>query len=355
MPRMNIFNALEREAFDAPPVLTSAERKQYFDFPIGLLKLAATLRTPTNIVCFLTTAGYFRATRKFFAGSFSTTDLEYVAYEQQIAFSEVNPETYDKQTAGRHRRLIIEFFGFTELNLASESIIREEMTSLIRARLKPRLILVRVVESLIRHRVVVPSYDLLSKLILEQLHEYKATIVRLIEEHLSETGRRRLDTLLEKEGTVVQDGPGSAHRYRLTLLKKFSQSTKPSKINASIEDLHILQTLYLEFEPIIEKLNLTSEGVRHYAGSVIRSEIFQLTRRSDQDRYLHLLAFIAHQYFGLQDTLVEIFLKISSVLFGRCAPGTQRSLVSTSTTPHPANSIFGPLGGWLGAWNAVPN
>lgn len=137
MPRMNIFNALEREAFDAPPVLTSVERKQYFDFPIGLLKLAATLRTPTNIVCFLTTAGYFRATRKFFAGSFSTIDLEYVAYEQQIAFSEVNPETYDKQTAGRHRRLIIEFFGFTELNLASESIIREEMTSLIRARLKP--------------------------------------------------------------------------------------------------------------------------------------------------------------------------------------------------------------------------
>lgn len=317
MPRMNIFNALEREAFDAPPVLTSAERKQYFDFPIGLLKLAATLRTPTNIVCFLTTAGYFRATRKFFAGSFSTTDLEYVAYEQQIAFSEVNPETYDKQTAGRHRRLIIEFFGFTELNLASESIIREEMTSLIRARLKPRLILVRVVESLIRHRVVVPSYDLLSKLILEQLHEYKATIVRLIEEHLSEMGRQRLDALLEKEGTVVQDGPGSAHRYRLTLLKKFSQSTKPSKINASIEDLHILQTLYLEFEPIIEKLNLTSEGVRHYAGSVIRSEIFQLTRRSDQDRYLHLLAFIAHQYFGLQDTLVEIFLKsVQSFLGG---------------------------------------
>jgi Tn3 transposase DDE domain len=33
MPRMNILDAVEREAFDSPPVFNSFQRKQYFDFP----------------------------------------------------------------------------------------------------------------------------------------------------------------------------------------------------------------------------------------------------------------------------------------------------------------------------------
>jgi len=36
MPRMNILNAVEREAFDSPPVFNSLQRKQYFDFPSKL-------------------------------------------------------------------------------------------------------------------------------------------------------------------------------------------------------------------------------------------------------------------------------------------------------------------------------
>jgi hypothetical protein len=35
-------------------------------------------------------------------------------------------------------------------------------------------------------------------------------------------------------------------------------------------------------------------GIRYYAESVLRSEIFPLTRRYNPDRYLHVIAFIAH-------------------------------------------------------------
>ena len=41
---------------------------------------------------------------------------------------------------------------------------------------------------------------------------------------------------------------------------------------------------------------------------LIRSEIFQIARRGDSDRYLHLIAFIAHQYYRLQDNLVDVLL-----------------------------------------------
>ena len=46
MPRMNILNAVEREAFSSPPVFNSFQRKQYFDFLSKLRRFAAGLRSP---------------------------------------------------------------------------------------------------------------------------------------------------------------------------------------------------------------------------------------------------------------------------------------------------------------------
>ena len=49
-------------------------------------------------------------------------------------------------------------------------------------------------------------------------------------------------------------------------------------------------------------------GIAYHANSVIKSDIFQIARRDEQDRYLHLIAFIAHQYFRLQDHLVDVLI-----------------------------------------------
>src|SRR5256885_1836602 len=77
--------------------------------------------------------------------------------------------------------------------------------------------------------------------------------------------------------------PSEPHvqRYKLTLLKRFSQSTKPAKIKANIEDLRILQPLYQEMAAVVDALDLTPEGVRYYANAVLKSHIFQVARRTD--------------------------------------------------------------------------
>jgi Domain of unknown function (DUF4158) len=66
MPRMHILNTLEREAFDSPPLFTSLQRRQHFDFPGELLQITGSFRTPANQVCFLVSCGYFKATKQFF-------------------------------------------------------------------------------------------------------------------------------------------------------------------------------------------------------------------------------------------------------------------------------------------------
>ena len=72
MPRMNILNAVEREALDSPPVFNSFQRKQYFDFPSKLRRFVAGLRSPAYRVGFLLSAGYFKAVKRFFSRALSS-------------------------------------------------------------------------------------------------------------------------------------------------------------------------------------------------------------------------------------------------------------------------------------------
>ena len=99
MPRMRIFNFLEREAFESPPLFDSAERKRFFSSSLMLSNSMTSLRTSTNRVCFLVAAGYFKARRKFFARQFRQKDIEFVARQIGVIPGEVHVEAYSNRQA----------------------------------------------------------------------------------------------------------------------------------------------------------------------------------------------------------------------------------------------------------------
>ncbi|MCP4283210.1 MAG: transposase, partial [Gammaproteobacteria bacterium] len=100
------------------------------------------------------------------------------------------------------------------------------------------------------------------------------------------------------------------NRYRLTLLKKLSQSTRPTGIKESVADFQTLSELYRKFADVLPVLELGTEGIRFYAGSVLKSRMFQLNRRVNSDRYVHAIAFITHQLYRLQDNFVDVWLNV---------------------------------------------
>jgi hypothetical protein len=158
---------------------------------------------------------------------------------------------------------------------------------------------------LIREKTAVPGYHRLSQLILGSLGVHKRQLIAVVEAHLSGKDRELLDSLLGRPSDA-DAAPGS--RYRLTLLKRCSQSTRPGKIRESTDDFRSIHELHARFVPILEALALPHGAIRYYAHSVIRSDIFQVARRADEDRYLHLIAFVAHQYRRLQDNLVDALI-----------------------------------------------
>ncbi len=140
-------------------------------------------------------------------------------------------------------------------------------------------------------------------MIIPTLNHHQETLGETVFNSLNENQRLKLDSFLEKEDENLD------WSYRLTLFKKTYQSTKPLKIRANLDDLKALQQLYLEFHPVITKLNLSAASVRHYAYLVIKSQIPQISRRSVPIRYLYLIAFIAYQTFKLNDMLIDTLLQ----------------------------------------------
>ena len=303
MPRMRILRASEQEAFDSPPLFNHEQRKQYFAFPNVLLDTAKTLRTPTSQVGFLLLCGYFKATKRFFLPQdFWQRDIEAVARELDLEGTAFNPNEYTETTRLRQQKTILEFYGFQAFDSRSEALLGVEISAMARLHLQPRLIFDRCTDFLLQKRIQVPKAGTLAELIRLGLNRRKTELVKLMEAHLTDQARHLLDGLFTQ--------PDNQNQYRLTLLKKLSQSTRPSRVREAIADFETLAGLYRQLEGILATLALGHAGIRYFAGSVMKSEIFQIQRREANDRYIHAAAFVAHQFFRLQDNLTDLFLNV---------------------------------------------
>lgn len=303
MPRMNILNKSEQAMFEDPPIFNSSERKRFFTFPNAIHQKAATLRKPSTQIGFLLSCGYFKASKKFFKPEdFHHNDIAYIARALNYDVAEFIPEQYVQSTRQWHQDFILEFYGYKRFDKAALQIVEYETSSMMRSQLKPKLIFWRCIDILIRERVQTPAYFQLAELILTALNQRKKELSNVIRQQLQPKTKSLLDGLFAQE----TDNPYA--RYKLTLLKKLSQSAKPTQIKERCSDLQYLAELHEDLQPLLPILDLGYEGIQYFANSVIKSDIFQLNQRREEDRYIHVVAFITHQYYRLQDNLVDTLL-----------------------------------------------
>jgi len=172
MPKMKIFNSLEKEAFDSPPVFNSVERKQFFSLPLLLKGTVADLRTPINQVCFLVVAGYFKARRKFFARQFHQADIEYIARQIGVGPADVHVGIYSKGAYARHQSIILNYFGCNPFDGPAKRFIASEIATLVRVQYRPKLVLMEALQILTRQKIEIPSYNVLAGLIVTSINHH---------------------------------------------------------------------------------------------------------------------------------------------------------------------------------------
>lgn len=83
--------------------------------------------------------------------------------------------------------------------------------------------------------------------------------------------------------------PSKTAACRLMLQKKLSQPTKPSEVKESVADLQLAQRLCGDFQPGLDGFDLAPVGIRYYSQSMLKSEIFRVTRRADDEDHHRIL------------------------------------------------------------------
>ena len=133
-----------------------------------------------------------------------------------------------------------------------------------------------------------------------------------------------LDALLDN--STMQDDTSGA-RFPLTRLKHISQSMQPKQIAERVALFRQLKSLFDPLAPLILRLDLAEETIRYYrtgapAQYVLDNRSVHLAERV-HERYLRLIAFVAHQYISVGDALIltarrpGLFKAIASTL-GAC-------------------------------------
>ncbi len=300
---MNILSKEEQERFDSPIAIKSLKQKKSFHFPDYILEKAKQLREPYNQIYFLLAFVSFKSTKKFFIlNKFQAQDVLYISSLLAIEKNYTELGDCKKTSISRCNRMILNHFGYKGFDEESEEKLLRFMEGMVARQVKPKLIFWESVDWLIANRVVVPTYFQLSEFILKSLKQHKEKLIATIQAEMTGEIKSFIDDLF------VQEGEHRVSAYRLTLLKKFSQSTKPTQIKERCADLVLLSGAFGKIVPFLTKLDLEGDGLLYFATSVIKSDIFQLNQRSEEDRYIHIIAFIAHQYYRLQDNLVDTLL-----------------------------------------------
>jgi len=303
MPLPTILSDEEQQTFDYPPALTPEERAIYFCMSPECEQQIQRLRTPTNKVGFLIQNAYFKARQRFFViNRFRQEDIDYAAKVLGLKISDIHFSNYKKKIPLDHQRVILELLDYKTFDKPAYAWLEKEVLHRVQRMINPRELFFEALQLLQARRSEIPSYHRLSEMITRHYIDYENKLLSVIEQKLSEENRKQCDALLNTE---KERSKGTLNR--LTVI---NQSIKPKAIKASVVIFKQIESLFITLLPIIEALALTPQSCEYYAIWLKKAKLSQLKQFPDQNKlYLHLIAFIQHQFYLRQDAFVDILLK----------------------------------------------
>lgn len=300
--RLRILSVEETKTFDNPPLFTGEQRKQYFYINKQSDAVLSKLRDNSSKAGYLLQLGYFKATNRFFSvNTFHEKDLEYIARLLQINRQTIKMDKYGERMKRYYQNVILQQTGSFKFTEKTRRVIEQEAQLLAFRQTKLRQMFLSLVDYLKIKKCEVPSYAVLNGIISKSIINMEKNLVETINNMINAEDAALIDELLDK--TESTESPYHRQQYTLTLLKTHSQSIKSGNIRDNIQDYEYLEKLFFVVQPIMVRLNLSAETVKYYADIVLKSQVFQISRR-DSNRYLYLIAFIVDSFYELNDMLV---------------------------------------------------
>lgn len=173
---------------------------------------------------------------------------------------------------------------------------------LAQQQLKPEQVFVAAIDFCWKQRIEIPTYHQLSTVITDSFNIVESSLLSTLASELREDERSSLDVLLAN--------PKAHWLPLLGQIKQVNQSLRAKDIQQNVNASRTLRDYFGQFRSISDVLDLNQQATEFYAAWVQKATLTQVKQfPNPEKRYLHLLAFIKHQYYFRQDVLMDIFLK----------------------------------------------
>lgn len=332
MTQLVFLSTSEKRQFDSPPVFTKVQRMAYFVVTDDIRKTMGNLRTPTNKIGFLLQLGYFKHSGKFFEKSaFRQRDIKFLKQLLNITDA-VDLTEYLPSRMTNHQSRILGLLGWTGFNEDNASLIAEHVQLQAQQQTKPEQIFSVVVDFCWLQRIEIPSHHQLADVITDSFNIVETALLNQLENSLQPAACDALDALLTDPGGL---------RPLLSEIRIINQSSRAMDIQQNVDACLTYAHCFAQFESCYADLGISENATEYYAAWVKKATLGQLKQFPNRwKRYLHLLAFIKHEYSIRQDVLMETLLNSTrSALNGARKQEDRRHLQKRSEQKNAIRAI----------------
>lgn len=190
--------------------------------------------------------------------------------------------------------------NFRAFDVNAKEWMATQLENLASKHMQPREMIYYLASQCHQQKIEIPSYHYFTDSITKIYNSIENTLLKFVKQNITATQKNQLHLLLDEE----------AQPPLITQWKAHNQSTKVMKIHAEIEEFNQIKACFYTLLPLVLTLNLTTNSTDYYATWVKKSKLSQLKQMPDKYKlYLHLVAFIQHQFYLRQDALIDIFIK----------------------------------------------
>lgn len=299
MRKIEILDKEHQKLFDCPIITTIEEQKTYFTLPETMAIWANSITTLTNRIGFILLLGYLRFSGRFYKKEmFAQLDIDFLCQQNNLSASKVKINKYNQRTYNYHKQIIREYLEIKPFDNESLGLLTNNIRDRIARNLSPVEILYEVAYLFKSQKIEVPSYNRFVSVISSELGTFEIDLCNVIGDSIIPEQKYEFERLVTSD----------TGNYILTTLKTIDHERAPAVIQEGVKNFLIIQTIYNNALPLIKKLNLHIDTIKHYATWVRKASMFQVLQLKSNKRYLYLLCFIQHQYYYRQDVQADILL-----------------------------------------------
>ena len=296
--RIQILTPDEIDTIYQRPILSQAEKEEYFSIDETILGVLNTMGKLETKLYFILLIGYFRAKAVVpkFGLREAKKDVEYIR-DTYFPGKKFQFNTLAESTRLKLVEKMLKILDFQRFTKEHQQNLMDRLQDVATIYSDPQYIFDECLAFFGQKRIALPGYSTIQKLITKVLSAERQRTEQILSENMSDVTAGKLKEILGKKGAL-----NSLSGYRSSA-KSFSHS----ELDRELHSHQTIKEIYPELKSLMNILNLSQGNMAYYASIIKHCSIYKIRRYPKWQGLLYLACYLFHRYREANDKLVTAF------------------------------------------------